>query len=116
MPSIIKTRDRAKRLRREPTDAEAKLWSHLRANQLGVKFRRQHPIGPFITDFCCPERHLVIELDGAQHLEQTAYDARRSAYLFSRGQRVLRFWDDAVLTSIDAVLEQIKTTLQENSF
>jgi len=111
MPSIIQARDRAKRLRRELTEAEAALWLQLRANQLGVKFRRQHPIGSFITDFCCVERRLVIELDGGQHSEQAEYDARRSKYLASRGYRVIRFWDDAVLTSIDEVVEQIRISL-----
>ena len=109
--SIIETRDRAKRLRRELTDAEDKLWSRLRGHQLGVKFRRQHPIGPFITDFCCIERKVVIELDGGQHLNQAHHDAKRSEYLESRGYRVVRFWDGAVLTSIEAVLEQIRNLL-----
>ncbi len=109
--SITETRDRAKRLRSELTDAEAKLWLRLRGNQLGVKFRRQHPIGSFITDFCCVERHLVIELDGGQHTEQAEYDARRTTYLASRGYKVIRFWDDAVLTSIDEVVEQIRISL-----
>ena len=111
MPSIIQTRDRAKRLRSELTDAEAALWLRMRGGQLGVKFRRQHPIGSFITDFCCVERHLVIELDGGQHAEQAEYDVRRTKYLASRGYRVIRFWDDAVLTSIDEVLERIRNSL-----
>jgi len=111
MPSIIQTRDRAKRLRSELTDAEAALWLCLRGNQLGVKFRRQHPIGSFITDFCCVERHLVIEVDGGQHSEREDYDANRTKYLASRGYRVIRFWDDAVLTSIDAVVERIRISL-----
>ena len=83
----------------------------LRGNRLGVKFRRQHPIGPFITDFCCLERHLVIELDGGQHAEQMEYDARRTKYLASRGYKVIRFWDHTVLTGIDGVLEQIRISL-----
>jgi len=57
-------------LRRELTPAERKLWSHLRTNQLGVDFRRQHAIGSYITDFCSIKKKLIIELDGGQHLEQ----------------------------------------------
>ncbi len=109
--SIIETRDRAKRLRSDLTDAETKLWLRLRGNQLAVKFRRQHAIGPFVTDFCCVERHLVIELDGGQHAEQAEYDASRTTYLASRGYRVIRFWDDVVLNSVNAVLEQIRISL-----
>jgi very-short-patch-repair endonuclease len=115
MPSTTETRARPKRLRHEPTDAEAKLWSRLRGNQLGAKFGRQHPIGPFITDFCCPERRLMIELDAGQHLARAEYDACRTTNLSSRGYRVLWFWDDAVLNSIDAVLEQIRTSPYEES-
>jgi len=59
------SRDRARRLRREETDAEHRLWMRMRRNQLGVRFRRQHPIGPYIADFCCVERMPIIELDGA---------------------------------------------------
>ena len=76
-----------------------------------MKFRRQHPIGSFITDFCCIESHLVVELDGGQHAEQAEYDARRTKHLASRGYRVIRFWDDVVLSSIDEVVEQIRISL-----
>ncbi len=103
-----KTILRAKELRLAPTPAEAKLWLHLRVNQLnGHSFRRQHAIGSFITDFCCIKRKLVIELDGGQHIEQEAYDLERTAYLQSRGYRVLRFWNDDVMKNIDRVVEVI---------
>lgn len=70
-----KTMHRAGELRRNQTPAEAKLWAYLRAHRLeGVGFRRQHAIGPYITDFCAPRRKLVIEVDGGQHLDQTEYD------------------------------------------
>ncbi|MFZ0888587.1 MAG: endonuclease domain-containing protein [Candidatus Binataceae bacterium] len=100
-------RDLARRLRRDQTDAERELWMRLRARQLDVKFRRQYPIRPFVADFCCIERLLVIELDGGQHAMQQARDERRSAYLRELGFRVLRFWDTDVLTNIDGVLEEI---------
>lgn len=86
----------ARRLRRTQTDAERKLWTHLRDRQLcGAKFRRQHPIGKYITDFCCVEIELIIELDGSQHMQQGQADQRRSRYLEQRGDRVLGFWDNA---------------------
>jgi very-short-patch-repair endonuclease len=89
-PSI--SRDRSRRLRHDQTDAERKLWGRLRDRQLfGAKFRRQHPIGPFIVDFCCPERLLVVELDGGQHATQEDADRRRSDFLAGLGYRVLRF-------------------------
>src|SRR5262245_8405518 len=98
---------RARRLRRERTDAEQKLWARLRDRQLcSAKFRRQHPIGPFIADFCCVERGLVVELDGGQHAEQIEADQRRTGFIERQGYRVLRFWDNAVLNDTNAVLER----------
>ena len=77
-----KLRDRARQLRNEQTDAEAKLWARLRARQIsGVKFRRQHPIGPYVADFCCVELRLIIEIDGGQHAEKMQSDQRRTAVL-----------------------------------
>ena len=74
-----KLRDRARQLRNEQTDAEAKLWARLRARQISdVKFRRQHPIGPYVADFCCVEHRLIIEIDGGQHAEQMQSDQRRT--------------------------------------
>jgi len=73
-------------LRRNQTEAEAKLWSRLRAHQVnGVQFRRQHAIGNYIVDFCAPRRKLIIEVDGSQHLDQSKYDAERTKYLESKG-------------------------------
>ncbi len=99
--------DHSKRLRRAQTEAEHRLWQRLRNHQLGVKFRRQHRIGGYIADFACIEVGLVVELDGSQHLEQTAPDARRTAEMEARGFRVLRFWNDDVLSRTEAVLEVI---------
>jgi len=77
----------------------------------GAKFRRQHPIGPYVADFCCVEHRLIIEIDGSQHAEQTQSDQRRTSVLTLRGFRVLRFWNNEVLENIEAVVEQIHQTL-----
>ena len=92
MPVSQKFRDRARQLRRQQTDVETKLWFRLRGRQIcGVKFRRQHPIGPYIVDFCCPDRGLVVELDGGQHAEHTSSDQARTRFLEAEGYRVVRF-------------------------
>jgi len=99
---------KARRLRKNQTDAESRLWQRLRNRSLvGCKFRRQHPIGPYIADFVCIERRLVIEVDGGQHAAQVEADNSRTAYLESKGFRVVRFWNHQVLTEMDAVLERI---------
>jgi len=104
---------RARKLRRTQTDAERKLWSLLRNRQLlGSKFRRQHPIGPFFADFCCPERRLVVELDGGQHVAMADADRRRTVLLETRGYRVLRFWDHELLQQPESVLEVIGIALR----
>ncbi len=73
----------------------------------GAKFRRQHPIGSYIVDFCCPTLRIIVELDGGQHAEQGAADQARTSFLESRGYRVLRFWNNQVMTQLDDVLEEI---------
>jgi very-short-patch-repair endonuclease len=83
-PTKLKTLERARALRHDSTDAEAKLWGALRGRRL-AKFRRQAPIGPFIADFCCEEHKLVIELDGGQHTDAIAHDERRSDWLSTKG-------------------------------
>jgi len=114
LPDFSELKSRARRLRRQQTDAESKLWARLRARQLcGAKFRRQHAIGPFIADFCTVERGLVIELDGGQHATQAQADQRRSAYLERSGYRVLRFWDNEVLMNMEAVLQRIFQALND---
>ena len=106
-------RSLAQRLRGEPTDAEQKLWLRLRNGIVkGWKFRRQHPIGGFIVDFCCLEGMLIIELDGGQHLEQEEADEERTKYLSSVGFHVLRFWNDDALNKTDDVLEEILRMLE----
>ena len=94
--------------------AEAKLWKHLRAHQMGdVHFRNQHAIGNYIVDFCAPRKKLIIELDGSQHLEQQDYDEERTKFLETRGYRVLRFWNNDVMNKTDAVLQAIWNALNE---
>ena len=104
-------RDRARRLRREQTDAERRLWMRLRRHQLGVQFRRQHPIGPYIVDFCCVERMLIVELDGGQHADQRARDEVRTRWLAGCGFRVLRYSDREALMQTEAVLTEIQNRL-----
>jgi very-short-patch-repair endonuclease len=108
-PRIFK---RAKELRHNQTEAEARLWSRLRTHQLAnVGFRRQHAIGYYIVDFCAPRRKLIIELDGSQHLAQEDYDMDRTKFLEERGYKVLRLWNNDVLTNIDIMVQVIVDTL-----
>jgi very-short-patch-repair endonuclease len=110
-PSVQKSR--ARKLRKNLTDVENELWSQLRDRQLsGVKFRRQHPIGPFVVDFCCVEKGLVVELDGGHHAERSAADERRTKLIERSGYRVLRFWDNEVLSNLYGVLERINEALE----
>ena len=105
-PLPTRTRDSSRRLRREMTDAERVLWRLLRGSQLdGLKFRRQHPIPPYIADFCCIEKRLVVELDGSQHAPDI--DSLRTRFLQKQGWRVLRFWDHDALLHAEAVAEAI---------
>ena len=98
-------RDEARRLRRSQSDAEHVLWTRLRAHRfLGLKFRRQHPIGPYIVHFCCIDKKLIVELDGSQHLENANYDSQRTAFLNRQGYRVIRFWNHEVLTGMEESL------------
>ncbi len=102
---------RATALRKGQTDAEALLWSRLRNRQLlGLKFRRQHPLGRYFADFACIEIGLVVELDGGQHTESFVidYDTRRKEEMAGMGFQTLRFWDNDVLKETDAVMEQIR--------
>jgi very-short-patch-repair endonuclease len=98
----------AKRLRAEQTDAEAKLWQAIRANQVfGAKFRRQTTIPPYIVDFCCEAEKLIVEVDGSQHVENAEEDKNRTQFLNRRGYEVIRFDNVEVLTNLDGVLEVI---------
>ena len=102
----------AKRMRREPTDAERALWRVLRDRQLGRwKFRRQVRIEPFIADFVCFEHRLIVEADGSQHAESAA-DEKRDDFLRKQGFRVLRFWNGDVLGNQEGVLTAILAALE----
>ncbi|MSQ23573.1 MAG: endonuclease domain-containing protein [Chloroflexi bacterium] len=99
---------RARRLRRNPTDAEVRLWQALRHRRFsGHKFRRQQPLGGFIVDFVSVDRRLIIEVDGAQYADQAKYDAVRDAWLTAQGFRVMRFSDFEVMTELESVEEAI---------
>ena len=103
------TRTIAKTLRRRLTNAERSLWKHLRAKQIeGQKFRRQEPIGRYIVDFVCHEKRIVVEVDGGQHSTDKVRDNKRDKWLEEQGYKVLRFWNNEVLTNIKGVLEVIR--------
>lgn len=107
-------RKRAKSLRANMTDAERRLWGHLRAHRFeAFHFRRQVPIGPFIADFVCHRAKLIIEVDGGQHSETDAGDARRTAWLNNAGYRVMRFWNFEILTGLEGVMDAIHAALME---
>ena len=102
----------AKALRTHQTEAEQRLWYHLRAHRfMDLKFKRQKPMGRYIVDFVCVERQLIIELDGGQHAEQVKYDQHRDLWLRKQGYTILRFWNNEVMQQLEGVLEKIRLTL-----
>lgn len=108
-----KTFANSRQLRHNQTEAEARLWRALRAHSLeDLHFRRQHAIGPYIMDFCAPHQKLIVELDGGQHLDQGLYDSERTSFLESRGYRVLRFWNNEVMSNLEDVLTAILNALE----
>jgi very-short-patch-repair endonuclease len=110
VPAIRPTNPDARRLRREATDAEVKFWLEVRDRRLGgFKFRRQVTVGPFVVDFLCVEKRLVVEIDGGQHNGEV--DRERTAFLESRDCCVIRFWNNDVLGNIDGVLQIVLQTL-----
>ena len=103
-------------LRHKMTDAELRLWRNLRGRQLSrFKFRRQHPFGDHILDFVCLEQMLVIEVDGGQHALNSIADEARTNHLIAAGFRVIRFWNNEVLSDIEAVKESIWNALKDPS-
>jgi very-short-patch-repair endonuclease len=104
--------DFARTMRAKPTDAEHRLWQHLRAGRLSAfKFRRQQPLGNFIVDFVCLEARLIVELDGGQH-NGSVSDVKRDEWLASQGFVVLRFWNNEVFENLEGVVERILVQLQ----
>ena len=104
---------KARDLRASSTDAERRLWQYLRGRQIaGCKFRRQHPFGPFVLDFVCLERNVVVELDGGQHVDTVRYDQERTRYLERAGFVVLRFWNNDVFGNAEGVIDVISDALQ----
>jgi very-short-patch-repair endonuclease len=107
MPSPL-----ARKLRTTPADAEIRLWSRLRRRQLeAFRFRRQHPMGPYVVDFFCADAKLVIEVDGGQHADSKTDDAR-TRWLEARGYRVIRFWNNDVLANTEGALLAILDALR----
>ena len=116
LPPMDTLTHRARDLRHNSTDAERTLWALLRSWQLDDnKFRRQAPIGPYIVDFVCHRRRLIVELDGGQHLDATPYDTRRTAWLNANGYEVIRLWNTQVLEDPEAAAAHILTKLEERS-
>ncbi|MBX9843328.1 MAG: DUF559 domain-containing protein [Xanthobacteraceae bacterium] len=106
----------ARRLRRDGTDVERRLWQRLRNGQLDdARFRRQHPAGRYVLDFYCPALALAVELDGGQHAEAGTRDGERDKWLRQRGVTVLRFWNSDVTENLDGVLEVIAAKISELS-
>jgi very-short-patch-repair endonuclease len=107
-----------RRLRKNATDAERKLWSILRSRRMaGLKFFRQYGADPYVLDFYCPERRLAIEVDGGQHADVYGqqYDAHRDRYLKELNIRVIRFWNNDVLQNIEGVGQRIKEEVEKHS-
>ena len=103
--------DLARKLRRDSTDAERRIWRLLRSSQLGAKFRRQQPIEGYVVDFVSFEHRLVVEIDGGQHTDQDEYEMRRTRCLEANGFRILRFWNSDVMENETGVLERVVEVL-----
>ena len=112
-PVTKRIRDFAKKMRREPTEAETRIWRFLRDRQLShLKFRRQVPFQNYILDFVCFDKRIIIEIDGSQHASSQR-DATREAAFAAEGFRTLRYWNNDVLQTPAAVLEDILAKLAE---
>jgi len=107
-------RQNVRQLRRKSTDAERRLWSHLRNRRLNNwKFRRQISIDQYIVDFLCHELRLIIEVDGSQHAKHTPYELQRTSILLSKGYMVVRYWNNEVLNNTSGVLQALTLTLSQ---
>lgn len=110
------TKTRARALRRDGSRAERICWELLRAHRMdGLKFRRQHPIGPYFADFACASRKLIIEIDGDHHAFQIDADARRTAALEQAGWRVLRFWANHMVQNPEGIWTEIMEVISAPS-
>jgi very-short-patch-repair endonuclease len=108
----LESLDRARALQNTSTDFERALWVQLRDRRLrGFKFKRQVTLGPYIVDYLCHEARLIIELDGAQHFEQAAYDMQRTGYLERCGFQVLRYWNSDLSNNLEGVLYEVDRCL-----
>ena len=108
-------RNFARSLRHNQTEAEKRLWKYLRSRELeGYKFCRQHPIGPYIVDFCCLNRKVIIEIDGGQHVMRKGADQKRTIFLEKKGFSVIRFWDNEVLQNTNEILGLILQRLSSS--
>ena len=108
--------ERARKLRRDMTEAEQRLWQMLRSRQTeGDRFRRQAPVGRFIADFVCHAARLIVEIDGGQHDHSSAAEANRTRFLEAEGYRVLRLWNNQVLDNPEGVRAVIADALHQGS-
>ena len=109
----FKRKEIRKELRKNQTPQEVILWSKLRNNQTKYKWKRQVSIGPYVADFYCWKKLLVVELDGAQHLDNKEYDKDREKYFFNLGIKTIRFWNNEVNTNIEGVIKFIIKELEK---
>lgn len=110
------TVERARNLRRNQTVPEGLLWSALRRGQIdGFRFRRQHPIGPYILDFACLQAKLAVEIDGPSHDQTVESDERRTAFLETKDFTVMRFSNEDVRTNLEGVVETVRAILRERA-
>ncbi len=109
--NLYSLREHRKELRRNPTPQENKIWWYLRRSQLGVKFRRQHSIGGYVVDFFCPEKKLVIEIDGEIHNQNKEYDRVRQLFMEDLGYKTLRFWNKEIDNGVEEVILKIRNNL-----
>jgi very-short-patch-repair endonuclease len=106
----------AKGLRARMTDAERRIWYHLRAHRFeGLGFRRQVPIGPYVADFVCEKLRVIVEVDGGQHAEREEPDAQRTLWLNAQGYRVIRFWNNEVMQNMEGVWEALSRELESSA-
>jgi len=97
-----------KELRRNSTPEEIIIWGSIRNKKLGPKFYRQHSIGPYIVDFYCAEKRLIIEIDGEHHTQNHEYDSARNEYLENLGFKIVRFWNSEIRKNLDGILRKIQ--------